>query len=131
MKWHIGFKICVSIIMLTSSFVERPSKVFDAIKIIKDQSPSDHTEMKTFCKDPYGICKKKMPYGNDFQKIITRSLCKWKRTYFKAPTPMFDGEARYTNGKDSVFILFSLQRDSGSRDAVFKTIKAESIESTN
>lgn len=44
---------------------------------------------------------------------------------------MFDGEAKYTNGKDTVFMLFSLQRDAASRDNVFKTIKEESIEGDN
>lgn len=44
---------------------------------------------------------------------------------------MFDGEVKYTNGEDTVFILFSLQKDIASRNAVFKTIKEESVEGDN
>lgn len=83
------------------------------------------------CEDPYGICNKKIPSGGDFKKIIPAGVCKWKLIYFKAPTPMFDGESRYTNGRDSIFMLFSLQNDAASRIAVFKTIKKEAIESDN
>lgn len=83
------------------------------------------------CTDPYGICKKKMPTRNDFKKIIPPSVCKWKRIYYKDPTPMFDGEAKYTNGKDTVFMLFSLQKGDASTNSVFQTIKNESIENDN
>ena len=65
------------------------------------------------------------------KKLIPPSVCGWKRIYYKEPTPQFDGEAKYSNGKDSVFMLFSLQSDATSRNNVFRTIKKEAIENDN
>ncbi|HWI91632.1 MAG TPA: hypothetical protein VNT20_10180 [Flavisolibacter sp.] len=83
------------------------------------------------CTDPYGICKKKVPIGHNFKSLIPTAVCKWKRIYFKDPTIMFDGEAKYSNDKDSVLMLFSLQENAASRNSVFQTIKNEAIESDN
>jgi hypothetical protein len=97
-----------------------------------DESPAfSDIDRKPFSKDPFLISKKKMPTGNDFKNLVPPSACLWKRIYYKDPTPMFDGEARYTNGKDTVFMLFSLQKDVASRNSVFQTIKNESIEADN
>jgi hypothetical protein len=83
------------------------------------------------CTDPYGICKKKIPVGNNFRKLVPPSVCKWKRIYFKSPTALFDGEAKYTNENDTVFMLFSLQGNAASVNSVFQTIKKEAIEGDN
>lgn len=83
------------------------------------------------CEDPYAICHKKMPTGNNFLKIVPSSVCKWKRIFYKTPTPQFDGEAWYSNGSDSIFMLFSLQKDFASRKSVFQTIEKEAVEDDN
>jgi hypothetical protein len=98
----------------------------------RNESPTLSVDRsKLFSKDPYLIYKRKMPEGNDFKKLIPLSVCDWVRIYYKDPTAMFDGEAKYTNGRDTVFMLFSLQKDAASRNSVFQTIKKESIENDN
>ena len=98
----------------------------------RDKSPTfSDIDGKPFQEDPFLISKKKMPRGNDFKKLIPPSACLWKRIYYKDPIPMFDGEAKYTNGRDTIFMLFSLQKDDASRNNVFKTMKKEVIENDN
>ena len=124
--WAAVFMLAVSIVPGGNNLVSRT----DIVAIGRNVSLGDKNKVypSPACRDPYGICKRESPTGNQFEKIIPPRVCIWKRIFYKAPTPVFDGEARYTNGKDSVFMLFSLQRDAASISSVFQTIKKEAIE---
>lgn len=74
---------------------------------------------------PYGIDKKPLPSGTRFEKILPGKVGAFVLKEFKEPTPGLDGEALYQNGKEEVFMLFSLAKDAADLKETMQTIFTE------
>jgi hypothetical protein len=74
---------------------------------------------------PYGVDKRPLPTGMQFEKLLPEKVGAFERTQFKEPQPDLDGEAIYKNGNEEVFLLFSLANDATDVKETMKTIFAE------
>ncbi|HVG15353.1 MAG TPA: hypothetical protein VM935_10340 [Chitinophagaceae bacterium] len=80
---------------------------------------------KTF---PYNIHQRPLPVGEHFEKLLPKKVGLFSRITIKEPAPGFDGEAVYQNGKDEVFMLFSLSADRKDQKETMQTIFTETKE---
>ncbi|HZH97128.1 MAG TPA: hypothetical protein VEY06_14650 [Flavisolibacter sp.] len=80
---------------------------------------------KTF---PYNIQQRPLPVGGNFEKLLPKKVGLFSRIAIKEPTPGLDGEAVYQNGKDEVFMLFSLSADRKDQEETMQTIFTETKE---
>jgi hypothetical protein len=74
---------------------------------------------------PYGVDKKPLPAGEQFQKILPKKVGAFVLTEFKEPEPGLDGEALYKNGKEEIFMLFSRAKDAKDLKETMQTIHTE------
>lgn len=74
---------------------------------------------------PYGVEKKPLPTGDRFEKILPKKVGVFVLTDFTPPQPGLDGEALYKNGKEEVFMLFSLAKNAKDLKETMQTIFTE------
>jgi hypothetical protein len=74
---------------------------------------------------PYGFQKKSLPVGESFKDILPKKVGPFTRIEFKEPRPGMDGEALYRNGKEEIFMLFSLAVDAKDQSETMQTIFVE------
>jgi hypothetical protein len=74
---------------------------------------------------PYGVDKRPMPSGTQFDQLLPQKVGVFERTEFKEPQPGIDGEALYKNGTEEVFLLFSLAKDAADLKETMQTIFTE------
>jgi hypothetical protein len=77
---------------------------------------------------PYNIDQRPLPVGERFEKLLPKKVGLFTRVTIKEPRPGLDGEAVYRNGKDEVFMLFSLSTDRKDQTETMQTIFTETRE---